>query len=125
MQAVLIDTSVWSEHFRRPQALLATLLSDGLAVTHEMVIQELALSMAAQNLAILDDIIGLGLLPTVTLEEYLKFFSSNKIAGQKIGCVDTNLLASCKLAAAGLYTLDKHLSSAARACNIEVIEQSA
>ena len=122
MQAVLIDTSVWSEHFRKPQPLLVALLADGLAASHELVVEELALGVSAQHLNVLDDIIGMGLLPTATLEEYLRFVSRFEITGRKIGCVDTHLLASCKLANAGLYTRDKHLAAAARACGIEVVE---
>ena len=123
MQAVLVDTSVWSEHFRKAQPLLVSLLHEGLVVSHELVVEELALSMSPEHLGILDDIASTGLLPTATLDEYLQFVSGFGIAGQKVGCVDVNLLVSCKLANAGLWTLDKHLSTAARNCGIEVFPE--
>ena len=122
MQSVLVDTSVWSMHFRKPQPQLIALLDSGLVFSHELIVEELALSMSARHLNTLNDILGMGLLPTATLDEYLQFISSFGIAGKRIGCVDTHLLISCKLAGAGIWTLDKHLASAAHDCNIEVFD---
>ncbi|MCL1837772.1 MAG: hypothetical protein FWG47_00430 [Propionibacteriaceae bacterium] len=121
MREVLVDTSVWSEHFRKPQSPLTDMLANGLVVSHELIIAELALSMSAKHLNILNDIAGLGLLPTATLEEYLHFVTHFQIAGKRIGCVDTHLLVSCKLAEAALWTLDKSLTTAAHESHIEVL----
>ncbi|MCL2889249.1 MAG: hypothetical protein FWE65_02365 [Eggerthellaceae bacterium] len=121
MQSVLVDTSVWSEHFRAAQPLLENLLNDGLVASHELVVEELALSMAAKHLFMLEDIVDMGLLPTASLEEYLNFVSSFEIAGRRIGCVDVHLLASCRLAHAGLWTLDKHLAAAASECGVSIL----
>ncbi|MCL1891539.1 MAG: VapC toxin family PIN domain ribonuclease [Coriobacteriia bacterium] len=98
------------------------LLEQGLVASHELIIEELALGMSARHLDTLADIADMGLLPTATLEEYLQFVSSFEIAGRRIGCVDTHLLVSCKLANAGIWTLDKQLVAAARECKIEVFD---
>lgn len=39
---ILVDTSVWVDHFRRGNARLKLLLEDGEAATHPMVLGELA-----------------------------------------------------------------------------------
>jgi predicted nucleic acid-binding protein len=123
MNSVLVDTSIWSEHFRSPQQQLVSLLESGLVVSHELVIEELALSMSGEHQGVLQDIISLGLLPTVTLQEYLHFVTSRSLSGRRIGCVDTHLLASCVLANAGIYTLDKHLAAAASDCGVFVVTE--
>jgi predicted nucleic acid-binding protein len=43
---VLVDTSVWINHFRRSNAGLEQLLEDGRVVTHPFVIGELACELA-------------------------------------------------------------------------------
>ena len=42
MNEVLVDTSVWVDHFRRSNERLADLLSLDMAMTHPMVVTELA-----------------------------------------------------------------------------------
>jgi predicted nucleic acid-binding protein len=42
MKGVLIDTSVWVDHFRQHNNVLAELLELDLALTHPMVVVELA-----------------------------------------------------------------------------------
>jgi len=119
MRGVLVDTSVWSEHFRQEQESLVDLLTQGLVASHELVIEELALSMSAHHLLVLHDIAGLETLPAATMEEYLRFVERYDIAGEGIGCVDTHLLISCKLVGAGLWTFDTHLARAADRCGID------
>jgi predicted nucleic acid-binding protein len=120
MRGVLVDTSVWSEHFRQEQQPLIGLLNEGLVVSHELVIEELALSMSARHLLVLHDIAGQETLPGATMEEYLQFVERHAVAGEGIGCVDTHLLISCKLVGAGLWTFDTHLARAADRCGIDV-----
>jgi predicted nucleic acid-binding protein len=40
--SVLVDTSVWSDHFRKPSAVLTELLRLDQVLTHPMVLGELA-----------------------------------------------------------------------------------
>ena len=120
MREVLIDTSVWCAHFRKAQPPLLAMLENGLVVSHEFIVGELALSMSAEHLGVLEDIADMGFLPTVTLHEYMQFVTNYRIAGRRIGFVDTHLLASCKLSDAGLWTLDTHLRAAAKDCDIPI-----
>ncbi|MCL1907403.1 MAG: hypothetical protein FWG08_05760 [Propionibacteriaceae bacterium] len=124
MTSVLVDTSVWSEHFRQSQPALTGLLESGLALTHDLIIEELALSFTARHMFILKDISQLEVLPTASREEYLAFVASHNITGRRIGCVDTHLLISCALSHARIWTLDKHLTQAAQDCGMTVFPAS-
>ena len=42
MSGVLVDTSVWIDHFRNRNEALAILLSQDLVLTHPMVVGEIA-----------------------------------------------------------------------------------
>ena len=116
MSGVLVDTSVWIEHFRHRNAELAVLLQLDQALTHPMVIGELACGTPpkprAQTLA------NLGLL-TLTqqagVRETLEFIERESLYGIGCGLVDMVLLASTLITpGATLWTLDKRLAGLAR-----------
>lgn len=106
---ILVDTSVWIDHFRREDAELSALLENDEVITHELVIQELAcghIPTRSETLSLL------GVLPkaiNVRHEEVLLFLERGRLAGSGIGCVDAHLLASASLAGALLLTRDQVL----------------
>ena len=51
---ILVDTGVWSHHFRSREPALEELLRDDLVVTHSWVVGELARVTAERELARLD-----------------------------------------------------------------------
>lgn len=51
---ILVDTSIWIDHLRAGDDLLAKLLNAGRVLTHPLVIGELALGEMRQRGAILD-----------------------------------------------------------------------
>ena len=111
---MLVDTSVWIDHFRRRNARLAELLEATQVWTHPFVIGELAcgnLSRRAEVLGLLEA------LPAVELashEEVLAFIAVQRLQGRGLGWVDMHLLASARLAGLPLWTLDRRLQLAAR-----------
>ncbi|MFG0242021.1 MAG: type II toxin-antitoxin system VapC family toxin [Phycisphaerales bacterium JB054] len=110
---ILVDTSVWVEHFRRGHAGLAALLNDGLVHTHEFVIGELAtggLSRRAEILGLLDALPRAG---TASHEEAMVLLERRRLWGCGLGWVDTHLLASATIEGRPLWTLDKRLVEAA------------
>ncbi|PHV07757.1 hypothetical protein CSQ96_07610 [Janthinobacterium sp. BJB412] len=57
MSGVLVDTSVWIEHFRSRNESLANLLGQDLVLTHPMVIGEIACGTSpAPRMRTLDDL---------------------------------------------------------------------
>ena len=110
---VLVDTSVWVNHFRRGEHRLAMLLMDAEVACHSFIIGELAFGNIGNRTEILNLLRSLPLAPTINLDEYLYFVEHNQLYGIGIGFVDVHLLASAKLAGVPLWTNDKKLQQAA------------
>ena len=116
---ILVDTSVWVDHLRRDDPVLAELLEHGLVLTHPFVIGELALGNLAQRAAILGDLANLPQAKVASDDEVLHFIDRRQICGRGIGYLDAHLLAAAQLTpGAQLWTRDKRLLSAASALSL-------
>jgi predicted nucleic acid-binding protein len=108
---VLVDTSVWVDHFRRRNIRLVAALEAAQVLTHPFVIGELCCG----NLTRRDEILGLlQSLPSPDLIEHaevLEFVGAHRLFGRGLGWVDIHLLASARLARVPLWTLDKRLAA--------------
>jgi len=118
--SVLIDTSVWVDHFRRHNDTLVTLILRDEALSHPMVLGELACGTPpAPRKRTLGDI---GLLRPATQarwDEVMAFIEREQLYGLGCGLVDLTLLASTLMTPnARLWTLDKHLATLATRFNI-------
>ncbi len=112
---VLIDTSVWVDHFRNGNQALVHLLGQDLAITHPMVIGEIACGTPpAPRVATLQYIELLEACTQATIDEVMTFIESEKLYGLGCGLVDLTLLASTLITpGARLWTLDKRLAELA------------
>jgi len=110
---ILVDTSVWVDHFREGVPRLADLLMDAQVVIHPFVIGELACGNLKNRIEILSLLQALPMVPVVELQEFLYFVDSNNLMGKGIGFVDAHLLASAKLAGVPLWPRDRRLKSVA------------
>jgi hypothetical protein len=111
MNGVLVDTSVWVDHFRRSNESLADLLSLDIAMTHPMVITELACGTPpAPRARTLADIATLPNARQASLTEVRELIERDRLFGLGCGLVDLTLLASTMLTTgARLWTLDQRL----------------
>jgi predicted nucleic acid-binding protein len=110
---VLVDTSVWIDHFREPNADLARLLDEGRVSTHPFVIGELACGSLAGRAEILALI---GALPSATVathDEVVDFVDRQHLHGTGLGWIDVHLLASARLTRQSLWSADRRLRHAA------------
>jgi predicted nucleic acid-binding protein len=115
MRGVLIDTSVWVDHFRNWNEALMALLDQDLAHAHPMVIGEIACgtppSPRTQTLS------DLGLLPMIqhaSMRETVEFIERESLYGMGCGLVDLILLTSTLLTpGAKLWTSDRRLAELA------------
>ena len=114
--SVLVDTSVWIDHFRQRNAALVHLVSLDMAVTHPMVIAELACGTPpAPRVQTLGDIAFLASVRQATLDEVQEFIEREKLYGLGCGLVEIALLASTIITPnTQLWTLDKRLSDLAQ-----------
>lgn len=110
--SVLIDTSVWVSHFRERNEALVDLIALDFALTHPMVLVELASGTPpAPRTQTLGDIGLLQPANPASLDEVAAFIEREKLYGLGCGLVDMALLASTLITpGAKLWTLDKRLA---------------
>ncbi len=110
---ILVDTSVWVDHFRKGDQHLIDLLSANLVLIHVFVLGELALGNLRDR-TVLSVMQTMPQAIVANHAEVFAFIHARRLAGLGIGYVDAHLLASTRLTpGAGLWTRDKRLSSAA------------
>ena len=115
MSDVLVDTSVWVDHFRNGNATLAALLESDRVLVHPMVIGEMACGTPPDRTRTLAALHALRLARAATLEEVGAFVERERLYGRGCGVVDMMLLASTLITpGAHLWTLDIRLASLAR-----------
>ena len=112
---VLVDTSVWVDHFRRTNNALIDLITRDLAATHPMVIVELACGTPpAPRAQTLGDLALLTHVQQATMGEVQEFIEREKLYGLGCGLVDMSLLASTIITPdTKLWTMDKRLNDLA------------
>jgi predicted nucleic acid-binding protein len=115
---ILVDTSVWIQHFRVGSERLKALLLDGQVLCHPFVVGELACGTLQKRTEILTMLKALPEAQLVEQEEVLSFLDARRLYGRGIGWVDAHLLASTLVTGCGLWTLDKPLRRAAGGLNV-------
>lgn len=116
---VLVDTSVWVDHFRRGNAALAQLLVQDAVLMHPYVLPELACGTPpAPRTRTLEDLGRLRMARSASTAELLDLIERERLYDQGCGMVDLALLASSLLTpGARLWTLDRSLMRLARRFN--------
>jgi predicted nucleic acid-binding protein len=107
----LVDSSVWIEHFRRPDTELAELVEADRVLMHPFVLGELSLGQFRERdlvLVKLRMLESLPLLPEAEVDALVRRF---RLWGHGVGWVDCHLMASARSAQAQLLTRDKALNA--------------
>ncbi|MGJ9420361.1 VapC toxin family PIN domain ribonuclease [Massilia sp. CMS3.1] len=113
---VLVDTSIWVDHFRRCNEVLVNLLTLDLALTHPMVVTELACGTPpAPRARTLTDIAMLPQAQQASPDEVRDLIEREQLFGLGCGLVDLTLLASALLTPGSqLWTQDRRLVQLAK-----------
>ena len=114
---ILVDTSIWIDHLRSGNDMLASLLGNGLVLIHPFIVGELACGSLPNRNAFLKDLQSLPAAPCSTNEEALHVLQRHELFGIGIGWVDIHLIASALLSGSQLFTLDERLARAATKAN--------
>jgi predicted nucleic acid-binding protein len=121
---ILVDTSIWIDHFHASEPLLVALLRDNQVGCHRVVIEELALGSIKQRdrvLALLESLQGF---PVLTHEEVMALVDRRQLWGRGLSAVDVHLLGSVRLVGgARLWTRDKRLLAACRDGGAAYVEE--
>lgn len=120
MNLVLVDTSVWVDHFRQRNDGLMQLLTADLVLTHPMVRGELTCGTPPARTQTLGDLALLQAAQHASLQEVMAFVEREQLYGLGCGLIDITLLASTLMtASAQLWTLDKRLSHLAQRFGVQ------
>ena len=113
--SVLIDTSVWVDHFRRRNDRRVELIMMDQALTHPLIVGELACGTPpAPRLQTLADIALLQAATPARVPATMDVIEREKLYGLGCGWVDLTLLASTLITpGAILWTRDKRLAALA------------
>lgn len=123
---ILVDTSVWVDHFRVGDAQLADLLERGHVVMHPIVVGEIACGSLRARQAVLELLRDLPVAAVAESAEVLGFIEHHALHGKGVGYVDAQLLASVALGpGTRLWTRDKRLGTAATAMGFAFAETNA
>jgi hypothetical protein len=116
---LLVDTSIWVDHFRKENSRLSAALGRGEVLIHDFVVGELVLGHVTRFGDIVSDLLDLPSATMAASDEVLQLISRAKLGGSGIGYVDAHLLAATMLTAdARLWTRDKKLRAVAERLSI-------
>jgi predicted nucleic acid-binding protein len=114
VRRLLVDTSVWVNHFRIHDEVLSNALALDLVTMHPMVLGELACGTPPSRAQTLRDLGRLQPAQQASVPEVMAFIEREGLFGLGCGLVDITLLASTLLTVgAELWTLDKRLCALA------------
>lgn len=118
---VLVDTSIWVDHFRHSNGELVSLITQDRALIHPMVLAEIACGTPpAPRNRTLSDMALLRPAHAASMSELMTFIEQKMLYGLGCGVVDLTLLASvCITPDAKLWTLDKRLADLARRMGVD------
>ena len=114
MTNVLVDTSVWVDHFRHRNDALAGLLELDRVLVHPLIVGEIACGTPPKRNRTLSDLEALQPSRQASVREVMDFIERECLFGMGCGLVDLLLLASTlMMPGAELWTLDKRLGALA------------
>ena len=119
MQGVLVDTSVWVDHFHRGEPLLQDLLVSGQVLTHPFIVGELAFGNLSNRTEILQLFAALPVVMVASNEETMQLIEKHKLGGKGLGWIDAHLLAAALLSHVALWTRDRRLAAIATKLGIK------
>jgi predicted nucleic acid-binding protein len=111
---ILVDTSIWIDHFRYGEAELRKIINDDRLLCHPIVIGELALGSLRERDAVIAFLAAQREATIATHAEVMTIIDRHSIFSMGIGYTDAHLLTSTLLdRRSSLWTRDKRLAAAA------------
>ena len=111
---LIVDTSVWIEHLKKPQSQLIQLLEMDEVLTHSVVIGELYIGQVKNREEIVSHLLTLPRAREATFHEVVGFVRQRRFYGKGIGWNDAQLLAAALLSNASIFSFEKNLMRIAR-----------
>ena len=115
---MLVDTSIWIDHFRRSQPALVDALERGDVESHDFVVGELACGTLPRRDDVLTLMRALPRIAAVTHAEAMALVAERQLWGRGLGWIDVNLLAAVLVAGTRLWTIDRRLRKIAHELDV-------
>jgi predicted nucleic acid-binding protein len=110
---ILVDSSIWMNHFRAINQRLFDLLDADLVSSHPWIVGEIACGNLARRESVISSLKALPQITVATDNEVLHFIDKHQIAGKGLGYVDMHLLASAAIAREKVWTADRRMTEVA------------
>jgi predicted nucleic acid-binding protein len=110
---ILVDTSVWIDHFRQASRTLSSLLDRDEVILHPFVLGELACGNLSNRKEIIALLHALPVVIKADDDEIIFFIERHALMGRGVGLIDMHLLASCHIDKCSLWTKDRRLNGVA------------
>ncbi len=111
---ILVDTSVWIDHFHNSNKDLIELLVSSQVCIHPYIFGELSCGNISNRAEILTLLRALPRIDSVLDEEVFVLIEDNKLYGKGLGFIDVHLLASALIHQVSIWTRDKSLRKIAK-----------
>ncbi len=115
---ILVDTSVWIDHFRSGTPRLTTVLEEEQVLVHPFVVGELACGNIRNRAEVLSLLERLPQAQVAEQQEVMALVARRHLYGRGIGWVDAHLLSAALLSHATLWTFDRPLARLASALGL-------
>jgi predicted nucleic acid-binding protein len=110
---ILVDSSVWIDHFRHAEPRLEALLEHELVALHPFVLGELACGNMHKRTETIGYLEHLPAASVASEEEVRHLLESRRFWGSGLGWVDMHLLASAIIGEMKLWTANRGMATAA------------
>jgi hypothetical protein len=116
---ILVDTSVWIGHLRKPDQRLQELLQNDDVTTHPLILMELALGSIANRQEVISNLSLLPRAQVAELDELFGLIETRALYRKGIGVIDLHMIASALLEKSLLiWTRDRRLGEIASSFGI-------
>jgi hypothetical protein len=116
---ILVDTSVWIGHLRKPDQKLQELLQNDEVAMHPLILMELALGSIANREEVISNLSLLPKAQVAELDELFRLIETRALYRKGIGVTDLHLIASALFEKSLLiWTRDRRLGEIASSFGI-------
>ena len=116
---ILVDTSVWIDHFHHSDEDLKELLLSNQVCIHPFILGELSCDNIRNRREVLSLLRTLKSIDTVLEEEVFILIEDRKLFGRGLGFIDIHLLASAMIHHVPIWSRDKSLKRVAGELGID------
>ena len=116
---ILVDTSVWIDHFHHSDEDLKELLLSNQVCIHPFILGELSCGNISNRKEVLSLLRTLRNIDLVLDEEVILLIEERKLYGKGLGFIDIHLLASAMIYHVPIWTRDKSLKRVARELGVD------